>query len=55
MNFRESWIWGGFWVFAALMSSSLGVQVLQDGESEPGQGPELIQCFTNRELCTVYC
>lgn len=46
----------GLWVFAALMSSSLEVmlgEVLQDGESEPAQGPELT--LSTSKLCTVYC
>lgn len=57
-NFREKLDLKGLWVFAALMSSSLEVQlreVLQDGGSEPAQGPELIQRLRNSKLFTGYC
>lgn len=48
----------GLWVFAALMSSSLQgllTELLQDRESEPARGPELIQRLSSSKLCTVYC
>lgn len=58
VNFREKLDLKGLWVFAALRSSSLQAllgEALQAGESEPGQGPELIQRLSNLKLCTVYC
>lgn len=57
-NLREKLDLKRIWVLAALMSSSLQVLlrgVLQEGGSEPAQGPELIQRLSNSKLFTVYC
>lgn len=57
-NLREKLDVKRIWVLATLMSSSLQVllrEVLQEGGSEPAQGPELIQRLNNSKLFTVYC
>lgn len=57
-NLREKLDVKRIWVLATLMSSSLQVllrEVLQEGGSEPAQGPELIQRLSNSKLFTVYC